>query len=133
MIFKRLRWKITVSYIAVVILSMFILGTYLLNSLDDYFYHSIEKRLTTQALLAAKLVAAQNGHLDTNGLDQLAKQISQDVQARVTIISSTELCLVIQSETLGQWRITLTGPKFRLPGIKAPEPPFATAKPWTPI
>ncbi|MFA7468627.1 MAG: ATP-binding protein [Desulfotomaculaceae bacterium] len=72
---------------------MLILGTYLLNSLDGYFYHSIEKRLTTQALLAAKLVAAQSGHLDTNGLDQLAKQISQDVQARVTIISSTGVVL----------------------------------------
>ncbi|KJS13328.1 MAG: hypothetical protein VR67_04925 [Peptococcaceae bacterium BRH_c8a] len=93
MIFKRLRWKITVSYMSVVILSMLILGTYLLNSLDDYFYHSIEKRLTTQALLAAKLVAAQNGHSDTNGLDQLAKQISQDVQARVTIISGTGVVL----------------------------------------
>jgi len=92
MIFKRLRWKITVSYIAVVILSMLILGTYLLNSLDDYFYHSIEKRLTTQALLASKLVA-QSRYLDTNGLDQLAKQISQDVQARVTIISSTGVVL----------------------------------------
>jgi len=93
MIFKRLRWKITVSYIAVVILSMLILGTYLLNSLDDYFYNSIEKRLTTQALLASKLVAEKSGHLDAGGLDLLANQISRDVQARVTIINSSGVVL----------------------------------------
>ncbi|AGL01048.1 two-component system histidine kinase PnpS [Desulfoscipio gibsoniae] len=93
MIFKRLRWKITVSYIAVVILSMLILGTYLTNSLEDYFYNSIEKRLTTQALLASRLVVEKSGDLGAIGLDQLAKQISSDVQARVTIIDSTGVVL----------------------------------------
>ncbi|WP_034630839.1 two-component system histidine kinase PnpS [Desulfotruncus alcoholivorax] len=93
MIFKRLRWKITASYIAVVILSMLILGTYLLNSLEDYFYQNLEKRLTAQALLASKLVAEETGTLDANGLEQLARQISKDVQARATIIDSRGVVL----------------------------------------
>ncbi|SFG82075.1 two-component system, OmpR family, phosphate regulon sensor histidine kinase PhoR [Desulfotomaculum arcticum] len=93
MIFKRLRWKLTVSYIAVVILSMLILGTYLLNSLENYFYQNLEKRLTSQALLASKLVAEEIGILDANGLEQLAGQISEDVQARATIINSRGLVL----------------------------------------
>ena len=93
MIFKRLRYKITASYIAVVILSMLILGTYLLNSLEAYFYKNLETRLTSQALLASKLVAEEIGILDANGREQLAKQISKDVQARATIISSRGVVL----------------------------------------
>lgn len=84
--FKRLRWRLTATYIGLVIMSMLVLGAYLLNSLEDYFYDSLKTRLETEALLACDLLEPRQDRWNATTMGELARRIAQDVKARVTII-----------------------------------------------
>lgn len=84
--FKRLRWKLTATYIGLVILSMLVIGIYLLNSLEHYFYNNLKNRLETQALLSSRLIGENMDSWDMQHMEDLAGKISSDLGARVTII-----------------------------------------------
>lgn len=88
--FKRLRWRLTATYIGLVVLSMLVLGFCLLNFLEDYFYEGLKERLRVQALLAGKLalLTARDGWDDVGVMEDLADEIARDVGARVTIIDA---------------------------------------------
>lgn len=84
--FKKLRWKLTATYIGLVILSMLVMGAYLINSLENYFYDSLKNRLETKALLSSRLIENSFDDWDTQHMEALADKISSDLGARVTII-----------------------------------------------
>lgn len=68
-------------------MSMLVLGAYLLNSLEDYFYDNLQTRLETEALLARDLLEPRRDGWDPATMGELTRRISQDVKARVTIIN----------------------------------------------
>jgi two-component system phosphate regulon sensor histidine kinase PhoR len=84
--FRSIQWRITVSFILVVIVSMGILGAYLVNSTRNSQLDNLrtqlenEARITAEASLPAFLV--QGGDPDT-----LAKKLGNEINARVTIIA----------------------------------------------
>jgi two-component system phosphate regulon sensor histidine kinase PhoR len=84
--FRRIQWRITISFILVVIVSMGILGVYLVNSTRNSQLANLrtqlenEARITTEACLPVFL--AQSGDFDT-----LAKKLGDEISARVTIIA----------------------------------------------
>lgn len=84
--FRSIQWRITISFILVVIVTMVILGVYLVNSTRNSQLDNLrsqlenEARLTAEACLPVFLV--QGGDLDT-----LAKKLGNEIDARVTIIA----------------------------------------------
>ncbi|MBF7083170.1 HAMP domain-containing protein [Desulfallas sp. Bu1-1] len=109
--FRRLRWRMTATYIGLVILSMLMLGAFLLHSLEDYFYNNLEARLQTQALLACRLVQEQPDGWNTAFMETLAEQISSDVGARVTIIDAKGVVMGDSEENAAQMENHLNRPE----------------------
>ena len=85
--FKRLRWRLTATYIGLVILAMLVLGLFLMSSLKGYFYNNLETRLESQALLASRLIKETKSDWNFDFMESQADKISSDVGARVTIIN----------------------------------------------
>jgi two-component system phosphate regulon sensor histidine kinase PhoR len=84
--FRSIQWRITIFLILVVIVSLGILGVYLVNSTRNSQLDNLrsqlenEARITAEACLPAFL--GQGGDLDT-----LAKKLGNEIDARVTIIA----------------------------------------------
>ncbi|MGD9118988.1 MAG: HAMP domain-containing protein, partial [Dehalococcoidia bacterium] len=86
--FRSIQWRITVSFILVVIVSMGILGVYLVNSTRNSQLDSLRSELEDEARLTAE--ASLPGFLspnESNALDALAKKLGAEIDARVTIIA----------------------------------------------
>jgi two-component system phosphate regulon sensor histidine kinase PhoR len=101
----------TATYIGLVILSMLMLGAFLLHSLEDYFYNNLEARLQTQALLACRLVQELPDGWNTVFMETLAEQISSDVEARVTIINAQGVVVGDSEENAAQMENHLNRPE----------------------
>jgi two-component system phosphate regulon sensor histidine kinase PhoR len=84
--FRSIRWRITVSFVFVVIVSMGILGAYLVNSTRNSQLDNLrsqlenEARITAEASLPAFLIQGSD-------MDILAKKLGNEINARVTIIA----------------------------------------------
>jgi len=111
--FKRFRWRITATYIGLVILSMLVLGFFLVNSLENYFYNTLKTRLETQAVLASRLVGETQGVWNPAFMEDLAERISSDVGARVTIIDLDGTVLGDSEEKAAQMENHLNRPEVR--------------------
>lgn len=106
--FRRLRWKITATFIGLVALSMLLLGTCLLIALQDYYYDKLEDRLEAQALLASRLAGNWQG-----GWEHLAGDIGSDVGARVTLIAADGTVLGDSAENAREMENHLDRPEIR--------------------
>ncbi|TYO94618.1 two-component system histidine kinase PnpS [Desulfallas thermosapovorans] len=111
--FKHLRWKFTVTCVGLVILSMLVLGVYLLHSLEKYYYHNLENKLTTQGKLISRHVEGMTGGLNLPVMERMVEQFSSDVNARVTIIDAKGVVLGDSEEDAGQMENHLTRPEVQ--------------------
>jgi two-component system phosphate regulon sensor histidine kinase PhoR len=83
--FRRIQWRITISFILVVIVGMGILGVYLVNSTRNSQLANLRTQLENEARITAEAslpVFLQGGDFDT-----LAKKLGSEINARVTIIA----------------------------------------------
>jgi two-component system phosphate regulon sensor histidine kinase PhoR len=84
--FRRIQWRITISFILVVIVSMGILGAYLVNSTRNSQLANLRTQLENEARITAEaslpLFLVQDSDLDT-----LVKKLGSEINARVTIIA----------------------------------------------
>ena len=86
--FHSIQWRITVSFILVVIVSMGILGVYLVNSTRNSQLDNLRSQLENEARIIAE--ASQPGFLSPDALsnlDALAKKLGAEIETRVTIIA----------------------------------------------
>jgi two-component system phosphate regulon sensor histidine kinase PhoR len=86
--FRSIQWRITVSFILVVLVIMVALGVYLVNSTRNSQLDSLRSQLENEARLTAE--ASLGGFLSTdqaNDLDALAKRLGAEIEARITIIA----------------------------------------------
>jgi two-component system phosphate regulon sensor histidine kinase PhoR len=86
--FRSIQWRITISFILVVLIIMGILGVYLVNSTRNSQLDSLRSQLENEARITAE--ASQPGFLSTDepsGLDALAKKLGTEIETRVTIIA----------------------------------------------
>jgi len=85
--FRSIRWRITLPYTLLIIVTMAILGYYLSNFVQQTYVNDLETGLTTQARMLGDVLAPMlplGGN--TNDLDQAAKHWAKIVGGRVTII-----------------------------------------------
>ena len=86
---RSIYWKITIPLIALVMLTMGILGFYMANSTRDAQINRLESQLINEARLVANISTpdfidpAENENLDT-----IAKSIGNEIGARITLIAN---------------------------------------------
>jgi len=86
--FRSIQWRITLSFILVVLIIMGILGVYLVNSTRNSQLDSLSSQLENEARITAE--ACLPGFLgleEPNKLEDLAKKLGVEIETRVTIIA----------------------------------------------
>jgi len=87
-LFRSIQWRITLSFILVVLIIMGILGVYLVNSTRNSQLDSLSSQLENEARITAE--ACLPGFLgleEPNKLEDLAKKLGVEIETRVTIIA----------------------------------------------
>ena len=83
---RSIQWKITLPFIAVIVLCIGVMGIYLVHFVDDNQTNNLRTYLTSEAKITA--VTSQPFFPSSiAALDALAKQLGADINARVTIIA----------------------------------------------
>ncbi len=86
--FRSIQWRITVSFVLVVIVSMGILGVYLVNSTRSSQLDNLSSQLENEALITAEASLSSFLSPDELGsLDILAKKLGEQTDTRITIIA----------------------------------------------
>jgi two-component system phosphate regulon sensor histidine kinase PhoR len=86
--FRSIQWRITISFILVVLIIMGILGAYLVNSTHNSQLDNLRSQLENEARITAE--ASLPGFLspdEPSDLDALAKKLGVEIEARITIIA----------------------------------------------
>ena len=86
--FRSIQWRITISFILVVLIIMGILGAYLVNSTRTSQLDNLRSQLENEARITAE--ASQPDFLSTDkagDLDALAKKLGMEIETRVTIVA----------------------------------------------
>lgn len=86
--FRSIQWRITISFILVVLIVMAILGAYLVTSTGNSQLDNLRSQLENEARITAE--ASLPGFLSTgepSNLDALAKKVGAEIKARVTIVA----------------------------------------------
>ena len=86
--FRSIQWRITLSFILVVLIIMGTLGVYLVNSTRNSQLDSLSSQLENEARITAE--ACLPGFLgleEPNNLEDLAKKLGVEIETRVTIIA----------------------------------------------
>jgi two-component system phosphate regulon sensor histidine kinase PhoR len=86
--FRNIQWRITISFILVLLIIMGILGAYLVNSTRNSQLDSLRSQLENEARITAE--TSLPGLLNTdeeNDLDTLAKKLGTEIETRVTIVA----------------------------------------------
>jgi two-component system phosphate regulon sensor histidine kinase PhoR len=87
-LFRSIQWRITVLFILLILVSMGILGVYLINSTRSSQLDNLRSQLENEARITAE--ASLSGFLGQNKqefLDALAKRLGAQTDTRVTIIA----------------------------------------------
>jgi two-component system phosphate regulon sensor histidine kinase PhoR len=87
-VFRSIQWRIAASFVLLIAGSMGILGFYLVSSVRETQTDNLRTMLEAEARLVAE--ASQPGFLDPeqqDSLDDLAKTLGEQIEARVTIIA----------------------------------------------
>ena len=84
---RGIQWKITLPFIAVITVCIGIMGIYLVRFVNDNQTANLRTYLTNEARITA-ITSQPFFPSSTAALDNLAKQLGTDINARVTIIAA---------------------------------------------
>ena len=82
-----IQWKITFPFIAVIAVCIGVMGIYLVHFVDMNQTDNLRTSLTNEARITA-VTSQPFFSSSTAALDGLAKQLGNDINARVTIIAT---------------------------------------------
>ena len=82
---KRIRWKLLSGYLMVVLLCTGVLGLYLTFTLKSFFITQIEQHLFSEANLLLSYLPDLS---ENPSLDEFARSLKHQVEARITILNS---------------------------------------------
>jgi two-component system phosphate regulon sensor histidine kinase PhoR len=86
--FRSIQWRITISFVLVVLIIMGILGAYLVNSTRNSQLDNLRSQLENEARITAEASLPDFLSLDeSSDLDTLAKKLGVEIEARITIIA----------------------------------------------
>lgn len=85
------RWKLTTTYILIIVLILVVTGIFLSVSFKDYYYENVKTNLTYQSILVAEMTGFYDQQRDGNP-DQFMQNICDnaavDTDTRVTIVDA---------------------------------------------
>jgi two-component system phosphate regulon sensor histidine kinase PhoR len=87
-VFRRIRWRIAVPYVALILGVMAIVVIYLSSTVRRIYLESLEAQLTGEAVLIGDALAPRAPWSQTENLDPAAYRYARLLGARVTIIRS---------------------------------------------
>ncbi|NPV26300.1 MAG: phosphate regulon sensor histidine kinase PhoR [Firmicutes bacterium] len=112
--FKSLKWKLSASFIALVLVSILVLGGYLIEVLERYFIEDLRGQLLTEARLVREMVAPAIDRSDRSTvMVQLAERLSRVTETRVTIIDADGVVLGDSQELASQMDNHLQRPEIQ--------------------
>ncbi len=86
--FRSIQWRITISFILVVLIIMGILGAYLVNSTRTFQLDNLRSQLENEAMITAEASLSDFSSTDKAGnLDALAKKLGMETETRITIVA----------------------------------------------
>ena len=83
--FKSIQWRIAIPFIILILVSMGILGGYLVSFVRDSQIDNLRFHLEEEARITAE--ASLPLLIQGSDADVLAKKLGQEIEARVTIIA----------------------------------------------
>lgn len=82
--FYSIRFRLTATFLAIILAVMIIISFFLFNTLELYYMNNLEESLERSGLLASEFVAGHlRGQVDSVRLSTLAENMSRQAQARV--------------------------------------------------
>jgi two-component system phosphate regulon sensor histidine kinase PhoR len=84
--FRRIQWRITISFVLVVVVGMGVLGAYLVNSTRNSQLGNLRTQLENEARVTAE-ASLPLFLVQDSDLDALAKKLGNEIDARVTLIA----------------------------------------------
>ena len=84
--FRRIQWRITISFVLVVVVGMGALGAYLVNSTRNSQLGNLRTQLENEARVTAE-ASLPLFLVQDSDLDALAKKLGNEIDARVTLIA----------------------------------------------
>lgn len=87
--FRSIKWRLTAIFFAVTSVCLFFLGLYLMNYMENLSYQNTQNRLLSYArLMSDDLEIVFRNRSDRSFFEEYALKAKNDINARVTIISS---------------------------------------------
>lgn len=86
--FRSIKWRLTAVFFAVTAVFLFLLGLYLMNSMESYSYDNTRTKMLSNARLMANDTREAFGRPAAGFFEGYAKEVGQDIKARVTIIDT---------------------------------------------
>lgn len=85
--FRSIQWRIAIPYVVLILISMAVLGYYLIDFVRDTRIDDLRSQLEEEALLIAEVGAHYLAEHDSAELDGVARNLGDQIEARVTIIA----------------------------------------------
>jgi two-component system phosphate regulon sensor histidine kinase PhoR len=92
-VFRSIQWRITISFILIILVSMCVLGFYLVDFVRNTQINNLRSQLENEARLVAQASLPSFLTQEKNTLDTLAKTMGGQINARVTIIDKDGVVL----------------------------------------
>lgn len=86
---KTIRGKLMITYLALIIVIILILGVSLLGYLENSYKKNLQDKLYTQAVLTGALTLDFFAEMEPGRMESLAREVSEKIGPRVTVISLT--------------------------------------------
>jgi two-component system phosphate regulon sensor histidine kinase PhoR len=86
--FRSIQWRITISFVLIILVSMCVLGFYLVGFVRDTQISNLSSKLESEARLVAQASLPDFLASEKDALDALARTTGEEINSRVTIIAS---------------------------------------------
>lgn len=86
--FRSIRWRIAISFGALLLVVMLMLGVYLSNYVRDLHLENLESDMVSQVGVYSDVLAMQWEELEGDEIDQYALAWAQNTDSRVTIVAA---------------------------------------------
>lgn len=98
-IMKGIKERLILTYIIIIAFSFLLLGLVLKLPLEKFYIESIEQILLNEAVLIRDLLGEEI-YIDSIGLDNYIKQVTENIEPRITIINSNGKVLADSLENI---------------------------------
>lgn len=84
---KTVRWRLTLTYVTLILVVMGALGGYLAYAIRDFYVERLGDQMAEEAVMISKAIAPQIATGDVNQIDSEVKAIDEGLDVRITVIA----------------------------------------------